>query len=245
MVRDDGAWLLPIFRCVTRPGQKWNGSHDVAAVGVSADGGQTWRFEEVPGSIGSVHMGPVDLGGGRLAAFYHRRRQADFGPPLSDSTDGGRTWSAPVATDMPNNNSSVAAIRLNDGRIAVIGNPVNAAMSPDRRASLYDELGEDDARPDADLTGGLRAGLGRAARAGRRGAVHRWRRDLPAADADRGRPAPATSNDLTDGRNREMSIRGSGRFDGTLHLAYTYHRRAIKYVRLSPKAQAALEEQTA
>ena len=47
---------------------------------------------------------------------------------------------APVATDLPNNNSSIAAIRLADGRIAVIGNPVNAAMSPDRRASLYDCL---------------------------------------------------------------------------------------------------------
>ncbi|MCB1494052.1 MAG: exo-alpha-sialidase, partial [Rhodobiaceae bacterium] len=27
-VRSDGAWLLPLFRCVQRPGQKWTGSHD-------------------------------------------------------------------------------------------------------------------------------------------------------------------------------------------------------------------------
>ncbi len=244
VVRDDGAWLLPIFRCVTRPGQKWNGSHDVAAVGVSADGGQTWRLEEVPGSIGSVHMGPVDLGGGRLAAFY-RRRQADF-VHRSDSTDGGRTWSAPVATDMPNNNSSVAAIRLNDGRIAVIGNPVNAAMSPDRRASLYDELGEDDARPDADPTGGCVPvwGVPRApvivALSTDGGAT--FPRRMLIEDG----PGTCTSNDSTDGRNREMSYPWIWQApDGTLHLAYTYHRRTIKYVRLSPRAQAALEEQTA
>ena len=59
-------------------------------------------------------------------------------------------------------------------------------------------------------------------------------------------PGTCTSNDSTDGRNREMSYPWIWQApDGTLHLAYTYHRRAIKYVRLSPKAQAALEEQTA
>lgn len=240
VVRTDGAWLLPIFRCVQRPGQKWNGSHDVAAVGVSTDGGDSWRLDEVADSTGSVHMSPVDLGGGRLVAFY-RRRQADF-VHRSDSADGGRTWSVPVATDMPNNNSSIAAVRLADGRIGVIGNPVNAAMSPDRRASLYDELGEDDARPDADPTGGCVPiwGVPRAP-------------VVVALSADNGQtfptrilvedgPGTCTSNDSIDGRNKEMSYPWIWQApDGTLHLAYTYHRRAIKYVRLSPKAQAALE----
>ena len=59
-------------------------------------------------------------------------------------------------------------------------------------------------------------------------------------------PGTCTSNDSTDGRNREMSYPWIWQApDGTLHLAYTYHRRTIKYVRLSPRAQAALEEQTA
>lgn len=233
VVRDDGAWLLPIFRCVQRPGQKWNGSHDTANVGISHDNGVSWVLEDVPASIGSVHMSPVDLGNGRLAAFY-RRRQADA-VHRSDSTDGGRSWSAPVPTDVPNNNSSIAAIRLRDGRIAMIGNPVNAAMSPDRRASLYDELGEDDARPDADPTGGC---------------VPIW--GVPRApvtvsiSADGGQtfptriliedgPGSCTSNDSIDGRNKEMSYPWLLEApDGSLHLAYTYHRRAIKHVRLSP-----------
>ena len=234
VVRDDGAWLLPIFRCIPRPGQKWNGSHDIAAVGVSTDGGASWRLDEVPGSIGSVHMSPVDLGGGRIAAFY-RRRQADF-VHRSDSRDGGRTWSAPVATDLPNNNSSIAAIRLADGRIAVIGNPVNAEMSPDRRASLYDELGEDDARPDADPTGGCVPiwGVPRApvvvALSTDGGATFPQR--LLIEDG----PGTCTSNDSTDGRNMEMSYPWIWQApDGGLHLAYTYHRRAIKHVHLSPE----------
>jgi len=240
-LREDGAWLLPIFRCVQRPGQKWNGSHDTAAMGVSTDGGQSWRLEDVPDSVGSVHMSPVDLGEGRMAAFY-RRRQSDF-VHRSDSANGGHSWAAPVATDVPNNNSSIAAITLRDGRIAMICNPVNAAMSPDRRASLYDELGEDDDRPDADPAGGC---------------VPVWGvRRAPVAiciSSDGGRtfprrylvedgPGTCTSNNSTDGCNKEMSypwlLEGP---DGTLHLAYTYHRRAIKYLQLQPGWESRLSE---
>ena len=43
-------------------------------------------------------------------------------------------------TDLPNNNSSVQAVRLADGRIAMVLNPVSAAQSDARRASLYDEI---------------------------------------------------------------------------------------------------------
>ena len=47
-------------------------------------------------------------------------------------------------------------------------------------------------------------------------------------------PGTCLSNDPLDGRNQELSypamVQGP---DGSLHLAYTYHRRAIKYVRLA------------
>ncbi|WP_086998770.1 sialidase family protein [Rhizobium sullae] len=232
-VRDDGAWLLPIFRCVQRPGQKWNGSHDTAAVGVSLDQGRTWQLEDLDQSTGCVHMSPVPLGERRVAAFF-RRRQADF-VYRTDSTDGGRSWSAPRATDVPNNNSSIAAIRLADGRVALFCNPVNAAQSADRRASLYDELGEDDSRPDADPTGGCAPIWGVP-----RGPVALCLSDdggktFPSHLVIENGPGTCLSNDSTDGRNKEMSypwlLEGP---DGTLHLVYTYHRRAIKYVRLAP-----------
>lgn len=84
--RGDGAWMMPIFRCIPRPGQRWNGSHDTAAVGVSHDDGETWTLEEVPGSIGSVHMTIVPLDGHVMVAFY-RRRQSDF-VHRSESRDG-------------------------------------------------------------------------------------------------------------------------------------------------------------
>jgi len=48
-------------------------------------------------------------------------------------------------------------------------------------------------------------------------------------------PGTCLSNDSTDGRNLEMSYPWLLEApDGTLHASYTYHRRAIKYVRLAP-----------
>ncbi|NTE56161.1 glycosyl hydrolase [Agrobacterium tumefaciens] len=232
-IRDDGAWLLPIFRCIQRPGQKWNGSHDTAALGISRDNGLTWQLQELENSTGCVHMSPVSGGDARYSAFF-RRRQADF-VYRTESTDGGRSWSKPLATDVPNNNSSIAAIRLSDGRLAMICNPVSAAQSSDRRASLYDELGEDDGRPDADPSGGCVPVWG----------VPRAPVSICLSDDD-GRsfpthiliedgPGTCLSNDSTDGRNLEMSYPWLLEApDGTLHASYTYHRRAIKYVRLAP-----------
>jgi predicted neuraminidase len=229
VVRDDGAWMLPLFLCKGIPETRWTGSHDTAAVAVSPDRGGTWSLIHVPESAGCVHMTIVPLDGGRMVAFF-RRRQADF-VYRSESMDGGRSWSPPEATDVPNNNSSIAAIRLNDGRVALLCNPVSAADFSERRNSLYDELGQDDER--ADPTGGIEAiwGVPRAplslCLSSDDGRSFPMRRAV-----DEG-PGTCLSNDPLDGRNQELSypamVQGP---DQSLHLAYTFHRRAIKYVRL-------------
>ena len=243
-LRPDGGWALPIFRCRSRPGQRWTGAHDTAAVGVSSDGGASWRLEDVADSTGAVHMSPVALGGGRMAAFY-RRRQADF-VHRSDSGDGGVSWSAPVPVAVPNNNSSIAVTRLRDGRLAMICNPVNAAMSAQRRASLYDELAEGDSRPDADPQGGCIPvwGVPRApvALCLSEDGGRSFPRRLIVEDG----PGTCLSNNSTDGRNKELSypwlVEAA---DGALHVAYTWHRRAIRHVRLAPGWDRAASEVTA
>jgi predicted neuraminidase len=227
--RKDGAWMMPIFRCVSRLGQRWNGSHDTAAVGISHDEGASWTLHDVPGSIGSVHMTIVPLDGDHMVAFY-RRRQSDF-VHRSESLDGGMTWSAPQPTDVPNNNSSISVIRLQDGRLAMVCNPTSAATSDDRRVSLYDEIEAGDDRPDA--SGGCSPIWG----------VPRAPLTLCISD-DTGLSWPlrrivdtssgaCLSNNSEDGRNQELSypyiLEGAA---GDLHVAYTYFRRAIKYVRL-------------
>ncbi len=229
-VREDGAWLLPLFRCVPRPGQRWTGADDTAALAISADRGKTWREVDVPDSVGCVHMTLVPLGAGRIVAFF-RRRQADF-VHRSESLDGGESWSVPGPTDVPNNNSSISVVRLADGRLAMACNPINAQMHPARRASLYDELGDDD-RPAA--TGGCAPiwGVPRAplslCLSDDCGLTFPRRRVVDDS------PGTCLSNDSLDGRNRELSYPSLALgADGSLDLAYTYFRRAIKHVRLAP-----------
>lgn len=232
VVRDDGAWMLPLFRCRVQPGARWTGSHDTAAVAVSEDQGASWALTEVPGSTGCVHMTIVPLEGDRMAAFY-RRRQADF-VYRSESGDGGRSWSVPQATDVSNNNSSIAALRLRDRRVALLCNPVSAAEASERRASLYDELGEeDDGR--GDPTGGVAAiwGVPRAPLA--LCISEDGGRTFPLRRVVEDGPGTCLSNNALDGRNKELSYPALAEApDGTLHLAFTFHRRAIKHVRLAP-----------
>ncbi|SNT20178.1 sialidase family protein [Antarctobacter heliothermus] len=231
LVRDDGAWLMGLFNCVTCPGQRWTGSHDTAALAISQDNAETWRVVQVPDSMGCVHMTPVALGPDHYAAFF-RRRQSDT-VYRTHSTDGGESWSAPQPTDVPNNNSSISVIRLRDGRLAMACNPVNAAMFPDaRRASLYDELGDSDDRPNAD--GGCNPiwGVPRAPMmlALSDDGGHSFPRRILIEDG----PGDCLSNNSVDGQNHELSYPSLIEdAQGTLHLAYTYHRRAIKYVRLT------------
>jgi predicted neuraminidase len=224
--------MLPLFLCKVLPGARWTGSHDTAAVAISRDRGETWSLIDVPNSTGCVHMTVVPLGGAGMAAFF-RRRQADF-VYRTESADGGRSWSTPAPTDVPNNNSSIVAIRFIDGRVALLCNPISAAHSMARRESLYDELGEEaDGR--SDPTGGVAAiwGVPRApvtlCVSTDGGKTFQRRRIVEDG------PGTCLSNNPLDGRNKKLSypamIEGP---DGTLHLTYTFHRRAIKYVRLAP-----------
>ena len=49
---------------------------------------------------------------------------------ISDSEDGGRTWSAARASAVPNPNSGIDAVRLENGRVVLACNPVHAGRSP-------------------------------------------------------------------------------------------------------------------
>lgn len=234
----NGEWLLPGFRCITPPQGRWTGSLDTAVMLISRDGGASWAATEVPDSLGAVHLNPVPAQDGVMPAFYRDRFATHVRRSLS--LDGGLTWQAPTATDLPNNNSSVQAIRLADQRIAMLCNPVNAAMSDQRRASLYDEIEDDagDTAPEASTGTGIGAGTGGAIWGVPRAPL------VLALSQDNGAHFPVQrrleegsgyclTNNSKDGLNKEYSypsiIAGP---DGSLHMAYTYHRRAIKYVRL-------------
>ncbi|PSK98417.1 putative neuraminidase [Murinocardiopsis flavida] len=239
VVLDSGRWLLPVFHCVRPTEGRWVGDHDTSGLLVSDDGGATWRHQEIPDSTGRVHMNIVPTGGATLLALF-RSRWADA-VYESRSDDGGGTWSAPVPTALPNNNSSIQATRLDDGRIALVYNASSAADATERRTSLYDEIGADGlaAAPAPAPAAAPAPGSGRTAFWGAPRAPltlalspdggRTWpvRRDVEVGDGY------CITNDSRGGRNRELSypsVVQTG--DGAVHIAFTYFRQAIKHVRV-------------
>jgi predicted neuraminidase len=237
IVNATGTWLLPAFRCVGLPGARWTGDVDTAAVLVSRNAGEIWAMVDVPKSIGAVHMNIVPQGGARMVAFYRNRFAEQILRSVSD--DDGMSWSAPEPTNLPNNNSSIQAVGLSSGRIAIVYNHSNASMSDDRRHSLYDEI-EAEEGVQGEIPGAAVVAKGRKAVWGiprspmslafseDGGQTFSGRRDLDTGDGY------CLTNNSKDALNREYSypslVEGP---DGALHVAYTYYRRAIKYVRLA------------
>lgn len=232
VVRADGTWLLPVFVCRTEPGIAWVGDDDVAAVEISRDRGRTWTRTEVPDSLGAVHMNIVPLDGTEMVAFY-RSRWADH-VRTARSHDGGLTWSGTENLDLPNNNSSVQAIRLADGRLAMVHNWASRLDAKERRLSLYDEI-ED---PDAGVTKQIeRESLRKTAFWGAPRAPmtlsisedggRRWRRALDLEEGD----GFCLSNNSREDKNRELSYPSIHQAtDGRIHVAYTWFRKAIKHI---------------
>jgi len=234
IVRDDGAWMLPVFLCRTEPGIAWVGNEDLAAVKISEDGGQSWRHVDVPESLGAVHMNIVPLGGKRYAAFF-RSRWADH-VRVSRSQDNGESWSPVTDLALPNNNSSIQVTALGDGRLAMVHNWSSREDAQKRRLSLYDEIDDDEAGISVDPTtitdrptafwGAPRAPmtLSISADEGRSWPV---RLDLELGDGF------CLSNNSKESLNRELSYPSIiEAADGRLHVAYTWFRRAIKHVSL-------------
>ncbi|MHC2300798.1 sialidase family protein [Rhizobium mongolense] len=232
-----GDWLLPAFRCVSLPGQRWSGDADTAGVLISRDQGKSWMMTDVPDSLGAVHMNILALGKGRMIAFFRNRFSENVLSAASE--DDGESWSRPRPINLPNNNSSIQAVLLKDGRIAMAYNHSNAETSNARRSSLYDEIESDQ----------MEMGAAAAVTSGRKAVWGVPRAPLSLAVSDDGGAnfervvdldtgdGYCLSNNSKDSLNREFSypsiVEGP---DGTLHIAYTYYRRAIKYVRLPAEA---------
>jgi predicted neuraminidase len=234
---DNGDWLLPVFRCRTTPGEKWAGNDDDSAVMISSDRGATWTSHDVPESVGCVHMNIVRGAGDALVAFF-RSRWAD-NVYRSVSRDGGRHWSPPAPTPLPNNNSSIQVVRLADGHLAIAFNDSSAAQATGRRESLYDEI--EDEEPAAAAAAPVRArartafwGAPRApltvALSEDDGITWPRRRNLEVGDGY------CMTNDSAGRRNREYSYPSICQTaDGAIHVAYTVFRQKIRYARIAEK----------
>jgi predicted neuraminidase len=216
LVLANGDWILPIFHCLPVPGEDWHGQNDVSAVKISADQGKTWTEHAVPDSKGAVHMNILQRDDGSLLALF-RSRYAD-NIMSSSSTDLGRTWTRPEPTSLPNNNSSIQARDLGGDRWALVFNNVAATSEVRAEAKGAPIWGV----PRTPLSIALSYDEGRT-----------WPeiRDIEVAPE----APPALNLDKPDRRARELSYPTvTADKDGRINVAFTYFRRAIKFVRFRP-----------
>ncbi|MCD8023207.1 MAG: exo-alpha-sialidase [Lachnospiraceae bacterium] len=117
-VLSNGRWIFGNWICTD---SELGLTGDPTAFRISDDQGKTWRRVDMPQSNGAVHANVIELEPGHLVAFM-RSRAAD-NIYRSESTDNGDSWTVPVPTVLPNNNSSISAVKLQSGRIAIAYNP--------------------------------------------------------------------------------------------------------------------------
>ena len=218
--RADGRWLLPIYRSLETGGAF---GHDHSQVLVlEADGSPTDQLASVPASTGRVHGSIVPSADGRSLLQFFRSRQADRIYRSIGNLDGLH-WSEPQPTELPNNNSSIQALRLCSGRLAMIFNrfclqhePVPAAawgeaQWPRTRWPLSVALSDDD------------------------GESWPWIRDL-----DHGLGFAGDANWFLNGQLAYPTILEG--LPGELHIAYSWGgRQAIRYLCLQEEQILGLE----
>ncbi|HWT75112.1 MAG TPA: sialidase family protein [Mobilitalea sp.] len=205
-ILSDGRWIFGNWICFSDNSR--NGS-DITVMQISDDQGKTWREVEVPESQGRVHANIVEKEPGKLVAIF-RSRFADY-IYLSTSENNGDTWTVPFPTELPNNNSSISAIKLQSGAIALAYNPVafnedtSKTVWPDQRCPVTLAISED---------GGMNWPYRRIVEAGE-GFTGKW-------------------NDINNGRYEYPVIMQGA--DGKIHVAYSWgnlkfgKRKCIKYV---------------
>ena len=120
----DGAWLAPAS---TEPGRWWSFADR------STDKGLTWTrsedFAQPEGLKGKGAIQPTlwESEPGRVHALLRTSAGRVW---RADSADFGKTWSPMRATGLPNNNSGIDALRLEDGRVLLLLNPVGKNWGP-------------------------------------------------------------------------------------------------------------------
>jgi len=118
---DRGQLILPMYYS-TSSGIVDGADTNYSTVKISAPHSTAWTECRVPRSEGLVQMSIVKLDRHSMVAFF-RSRFADR--IFRSASSNGCDWSAPVATQLPNNNASIQAARLANGHLVIVFNNVS------------------------------------------------------------------------------------------------------------------------
>ncbi|OXM87984.1 sialidase family protein [Paenibacillus rigui] len=181
-----------------------------SVVQISEDQGQTWQQYEVQDSLHSVQMSVVERSDGSLFAVFRSRLSKRI--YTSISTDKGRSWTVPAKSELPNNNSSIQMTKLANGHLALVYNNSSLERDQFRWVQRKGEFRKKTLR--TPLTLALSEDEG-----------HTWPyyKNVQMADLEH-----KESGEIGYSYPSIISTR-----DGKLHIAFSYLRKAIKYVCIS------------
>mmetsp|Transcript_916 Transcript_916/g.1879 ORF Transcript_916/g.1879 Transcript_916/m.1879 type:complete len:404 (-) Transcript_916:302-1513(-) len=203
---DGCEWLLPMYYT---PDGFFVHHSQYSTVRRSKDGGLSWYLEaNMPGTLGKLVQPTVvrtAADPARLLSFF-RSRAADY-IYKSESLDDGRTWSPASPTPLPNNNSGIQAAVLANGHLVMVFNNVQGKQA---RCPLSIGISEDD------------------------GVSWPYVRDLEPYSEER------RVHKLEESMRTKHPLKGEYSYpsivqtaDGYIHIAYTFRRETVRYVRVS------------
>ncbi len=172
----------------------------------SEDDGRSWQLVGDLGRMANAHLiqpTVVQLSNGRLMAYMRSQEGFIY---VSYSEDLGKTWSLPVPTGLPNNNSGLDLLRTESGLLLLAYNPTGLMENPSPVENGWPEqLAEGFARwgPRTPLCLAVSKNDGQS-----------WDLEIIVEDG----PGEYSYPSLIQSR------------DGAIHLVYTYRRRAIAHV---------------
>jgi predicted neuraminidase len=122
-VESYGSWAVWSERSID-DGKTWQRIGPIAAPPSLANGPT-----KPGGAYGIIQPSVLDMGGKHIR-LYARSTPGIGRICQADSMDGGLTWSEVKATSLLNPNSGIDAVRLRDGRIVMVYNPVTSGRTP-------------------------------------------------------------------------------------------------------------------
>jgi predicted neuraminidase len=204
LVLSDHSWLMPL-NYQTSAGIGEGSETNYSAVKISKDSGTTWTECPMPGSEGKIQPTIVQFAPDKMTSFF-RSRRSDF--IYSSTSADGCKWTALKPTVLPNNNASIQALLLKDGRLTMVFN--NSSL--------------DRSGPKAE--GGLRKPLS-IAMSEDQGATWSFVRDIEVGRAGLGE---AEQRIKAPGREEYSYPSVLQRSDGRVFVVFTYRRQTIKVV---------------
>jgi len=113
---DAGRILLPLY----------SDGFNISLIALSDDDGESWRASEPIIGLGNIQPTLARRQDGTIVAFMRDGGIAPKRVLVSESRDGGQTWSLARDTDLPNPSSSLAVVTLADGRWLLVLNDTEA-----------------------------------------------------------------------------------------------------------------------